>query len=82
MSMKDDLHILVYEEDGIFVAQCLEFDICTQAPDRASLKERIEALIECEMQLMEESGQQVDPAPERFHTMWSQGNLSYKEVAA
>lgn len=82
MSVSEALRIVVYEEDGHWIAQCLEFDICTQADDRETLQDRMDCLIECEVAAMSESGQQLDPAPERFHNMWSKGSHSYKEVAA
>ena len=82
MSIQDDLRIVVYKEDEVFVAQCLEYDICTQAADRSTLRDRMDCLIDLEVQEMQEKGQELDPAPERFHNMWDQGSRSYKEVAA
>ncbi|WP_297777759.1 hypothetical protein [uncultured Roseovarius sp.] len=82
MPIKDDLRIVIYEEDGFFVAQCLEYDICTQAKDRTALRERMECLLDLETAEMAKRGQELDAAPERFHNMWDQGNHSYKEVAA
>lgn len=80
--MKDDLRIVVYEEDGMYVAQCLEYDICTQASDKETLQERMNCLLEIEAEEMDRTGQQVDRAPERFHKMWRDGSPAYKEVAA
>lgn len=82
MSVKDDLRIVVYKEDEVFVAQCLEYDICTQAADRTTLRERMDCLIDLEVTEMQGKGQGLDPAPERFHNMWEQRSRSYKEVAA
>lgn len=82
MSVNDDLRIVVYEEDGFFIAQCLEYDICTQAGDRATLRERMECLIRLESEEMARRGQELDPAPERSHKMWDEGSHTYKEVAA
>lgn len=78
MSATDGLRIVVYEEDGIYVAQCLEHDICTQANDRTILRERMDHLIQIEL----DGGQSLDPAPERFHKMWPESNHTYHEVAA
>ena len=80
--MQDDLRIVVYKEDEKYVAQCLEFDICTQADDPQTLRDRMDCLISLETEHMKESGQQLDPAPERFHKMWAEGSHVYKEVAA
>ncbi len=82
--MKDatELRIVVYKEDDHFVAQCLEYDICTQAGTREELRERMDCLVDMELQEMQETGQRLDPAPEIFHNMWDQGSRSYKDVAA
>lgn len=82
--MQDDLRIVIYQEDGMFIAQCLEYDICTQGASQAEVRERMECLIDCERDEMEKSGQQLDPAPDPFHKMWDKdhGSLTFKEVAA
>ena len=82
MTMNKDLRIVVFEEEGVFVAQCLEHDISTQAEDRQTLRERMDCLIGFELEEMQQKGQELDPAPERFHKMWEEGNHAYKEVAA
>lgn len=83
MTPKEQLRIVMYEEDGFFIAQCLEYDICAQAEDRDELVERMECLLECELEEMRKSGQPIDPAPERFHNMWDDvGSRKYMEVAA
>lgn len=64
---KDEvIRIVVIKEGDMFVAQCLEHDICTQASDVDTLKDRMDCLIQVEL----ESGQDIDAAPERFHKMW------------
>ncbi len=82
--MKNDqkFRFVVFEEDGIFVAQCLEFDVCTQAPDKETLRERVDFLMEIELEEMERTGKRLDPAPEVFHNMWESGGHTYRDVAA
>jgi hypothetical protein len=82
MENKESFRIVVFKEEKMFVAQCLDFDICTQASDMETLKSRMDCLIQCEMESSLESGQDLDPAPERFHNMWGNGSHTYKEVAA
>ncbi len=82
MPKETSLRIVVYKEDDMFIAQCLEYDICAQAKDRETLSERMEFLMECEMHEMEKTGQELDAAPAVFHNMWSKSNHAYKEVAA
>lgn len=73
------LRVLVMREDGMFVAQCLEHDICTQAPTIEILQERMDCLIQIEL----DASPTLDQAPERFHKMWemafykSAGELEY-----
>ncbi len=84
MEKSQDLRIIVTQEDGVYVAQCLEYDICTQAPDMAMLQDRMNCLIEVELT----SGQEIDQAPERFHNMWvkslsnQSGNHEYRLLSA
>jgi hypothetical protein len=76
------LRIVVFKSDDMFVAQCLEHDICTQAKDFDTLKERMDCLIGLEL----ECSQDIDAAPERFHKMWDQsvqmaGSHEYRMAA-
>ena len=82
MTEKSDIRIIVYEEDGQFIGQCLEFDICTQAGTDELLRERMDCLLEVEIAEMTKCGQVIAAAPEFFHDMWREGGPSYKEVAA
>jgi len=87
--MKDDksLRIIVMREGPMFVAQCLEHDICTSATSFEALQDRMNGLIEVEMHCTEETGLPIDPAPERFHKMWDQaieqanGDIKYRLAA-
>jgi len=84
MEKQKTLRIVIYAEDGLLVAQCLEYDICTQAKDRNGLLERMNDLIGVEMEEMERTGQNIPPAPKPFHDLWNQKKpaLSYMDVAA
>lgn len=62
------LRIVVFHEDGMLIAQCLEHDICTQGPDIETLKSRMDCLIQAELA----EGQDIRPAPDRFHQMWDE----------
>ena len=81
-SMK--LRIVVFKEEEMFVAQCLEHDICTQAATIEALQDRMNCLIKAEL----EAGQEIAPAPKRFHEMWDSafyrpsGNYQYGLMAA
>lgn len=70
MNMEETVRILVFQNEDGFVAQCLEYDICTQAPSMEILRDRMDCLICAELEEASGSGQSIDPAPEEFHNMW------------
>ena len=78
MSVNQPLRVIVVEdEDGTFAAQCLEYDICTQAATVAQLEQRLVDQIEVErMVSRRRTGQdfgEIPPAPDFFHKMWDHG---------
>lgn len=87
MSEHQTLRIIVLREEELFVAQCLELDICTSAGSFEELQDVMNDLIELELSHTEETGQAIDPAPERFHNMWDQaiqqanGEFEYRLAA-
>lgn len=70
------LRAIVYPEQDMFVAQCLERDICARG---RTIDEMCDALaltiaaelLECEKRGLDLSS--IPPAPERFHDMWGAG---------
>lgn len=66
MHTVQELRVVVIQEGDVYVAQCLEHDICTQGPDIETLRARMDCLLEVELG----EGQVIDPAPQRFHKMW------------
>lgn len=68
--MSQALRILVLRDGEMLVAQCLEYDIGTQAPSMDTLRDRMECLIACELEYASVSGQPIDQAPEIFNQMW------------
>lgn len=87
MNDSEPMKILVFKEEDKLVAQCVDYDICTQADDIETLQSRMDCLIEIELTESAKTGQPIDPAPERFHKMWDsnpapQSSNEYKVVAA
>ena len=88
MSEDKTLRIIVLREGDTFIAQCLEYDIGTQAEDMASLQDHMNFLIDCELEYSKRVGQPIDQAPERFHNMWDEaviqedGGHEYRLLAA
>lgn len=70
------LRVVVFQEEGAWVAQCLEYDIGTQAPDFKTLMRRFDLTVQVEL---EESIRRngapfagIDPAPPYIQAMWDQ----------
>ena len=72
--MSQNTRVLIFEEKGILIAQCLEHDICAFAGDLETLHTRFTGLFAFEHNLSIERGGApfagIDPAPQRFHDMW------------
>jgi hypothetical protein len=68
------LRVIVFQDDGLWVAQCLEHDIGAQADDFDTLMTRLEVTVKAELkESIEKNGKPfagIDPAPERFQHMW------------
>lgn len=68
------IRAIVFNEEGQWVAQCLEFDICAQADDLDTLSERLAVTLKAELkESLERHGKPfagIAPAPKQFHTMW------------
>ncbi len=68
------IRVVVFQDDGVWVAQCLEYDIGAQAGDIDTLNERLNVALKAELKESIERGKEpfagIDPAPQRFHTMW------------
>lgn len=88
MNSTESLRIVIFKEDGLYIAQCLDYDICAQAETITDLQSNMDHLIELELGEMKESNQELDPAPERFHNMWeenlrlSASSNEYRMIAA
>ena len=75
----DSLRVVVFREDDLYVAQCLEQDISVQAPDLNTLLDRLELAIDAECALsMELTGKKFDgpAAPVYFHNLWEKGSIA------
>ena len=77
----DNLNILVFQEEGAWVAHCVEVDICTQAPDLESLRRRIDLTIRLEL---EESIRRngapfagIGPAPASIVERWEKAQKNF-----
>jgi hypothetical protein len=82
MSRSVEIRVIVFQDQGQWVAQGLEHDIGAQAADLDTLYERFVATLEAEVQMSLESGGAplagIAAAPGRFHQMWEQRSRAFK----
>jgi hypothetical protein len=68
------IRVVVFKDNDAWVAQCLEYDIGAQADNIDTLNERLNVVLKAELkESIERHGRPfagIDPAPQRFHTMW------------
>jgi hypothetical protein len=68
------IRVVVFKDNDVWVAQCLEFDIGAQADSIDALTERLNAVLKAELKESVERNKMpfagIAPAPQRFHTMW------------
>lgn len=62
--MTDTLRVVLRKESEQWVAQCLEVDICIQAPDLDTLEGRLEVALEAEDLAV------LGPAPQYYFDVW------------
>lgn len=68
------LRVVFLNRDGLWIAQCLEHDICVQATDLDEVKERLEMAMEFEVENAKSKGVEpyvrIPPAPKMFSDLW------------
>ena len=70
------LRVVVFAEDGQWIARALEHDICAQGPDLDTVQERLLDTIDAERSMAVEAGtdpfSDIAPAPEHYFRMWEE----------
>src|SRR5438105_2063111 len=68
------IRVVMFRDGGLWVAQCLEYDIGAQAEDIDTLNDRLKVALKNELrESMEQHGKPfagINQAPERFYQMW------------
>jgi hypothetical protein len=76
------LRVVVFQEEGAWVAQCLEYDIGAQAPDLNTLKRRFDLTLRVELEeSMRRRGEPfggIDAAPTYIQAMWDQPGTGFR----
>jgi hypothetical protein len=80
------IRVIVFQDDGQWVAQCLEHDIGAQATDIDTLNDRLVTVLKAEFkESIERHGKPfagIAPAPERFQVMWERRARSIEMTPA
>lgn len=80
----EHVRVIVYPEGDMYIAQCLEVDIATQARDIPSLLERLDLTIDAECAISRELGQEpfkrIAPAPNYFHDLWEKRSVTLQHL--
>jgi hypothetical protein len=66
MTQHKNLRVVIFREEELLVAQCLEHDICVQGDTMEKLKMRFEATLLLEGEDLET----IAKAPDRFFDLW------------
>jgi hypothetical protein len=74
------LRIVAFQEGDLWVAQCVDYDLCVQGADIAQAKRRMDALIQLEAKYtFEKHGAYfagLDAAPDFFEAMYNEAEES------
>lgn len=69
-----NVRVIAFQEGGAWIAQCVDFDICTQGADLAQAHRRMRVALRHEAQYTKDkTGEEfggLDPAPDYFAAMY------------
>lgn len=63
--MANGLRVVVFQEAELWVAQCLDHDVCVQGPDLDTVRSRMHIALKAEPALTN-----LPKAPEHFFKLW------------
>ena len=68
------LRVIVFSEENVFVAQCLEYDVAAQSNSIEAVIDRLELTLEAEFSDCESNNvrprDKISPAPVYYHNLW------------
>ncbi len=80
--MSETIQVILFEESGQWVAQCLEYDIAAQGPNLDTARERFDVTLKAELkESLDRHGKRfggIPPAPERYQRMWERRARSFE----
>lgn len=64
------MRVVIKKEGDLFVAQCLEHDICSQGNTIDELMERLVGTVRLECEERDGDLDDIEPAPDLYHEIW------------
>lgn len=74
---EEKIRVIILQEEGVWVAQCIDFDICVQADDLDAIPGRLQVALRLEEELHGGDLNSIGPAPKHFQEMWERRSGSY-----
>ena len=78
------IRAIVCKEGDVYIAQCLEYDICTQAADISALLDRLDLVVEAEFAACHLDGKNpcdtIGSAPNYYHGLWDKRSVNLQRV--
>ena len=78
----ENINVIVFQEEGAWLAHCVEVDICTQAADLKTLQRRLDLTIQLELEeSIRRHGEAfagIGPAPTYIREKWEMNQKSFK----
>ncbi len=70
MQSEEKIRVIISNDSGLWVAQCLEHDICVQADDLDDIRGRFEVALRIEAEIHGGDLSAIGPAPQHFFDQW------------
>lgn len=74
-----NVSVVAFKEEGTWVAQCLEYDICAQAHSLAELGNEVERIFAANFAIALELGQEpfsnIEPAPRKYWDLYNRSTV-------
>lgn len=79
-----EIRAVVFKEGDFYVAQCIEYDIATQALELDQVLSRLELTLEAEFEACVQSGKEpkdcISPAPNYYHGLWEKSCFAIQRI--
>jgi hypothetical protein len=76
VTKEETVRVLIFNQEEMLVAQCLERDICVQGRSVEEVQERFKVTLMMEGERLTS----LQPAPLRFHELWAEASSMHSDV--